>query len=313
MIRRLRPALAAVVALGLITTAVGAASAARPWPDRIDLPNGWSPEGITAGPGTTVFVGSLVNGAIWQGDVRTGDGDVFISGEAGRVAVGVHYEADADRLWVAGGPTGQVRVYDASSGDLLETYVFPTGGFLNDVIVTDDAAYITDSAFGYLAVVPLDSGGSLPDPSEATTLPLGGDFALAPGFNLNGIEEARGWLIAVQTNTGLLYRIDPDSGDAQIIDLGGYSVSNGDGLEVHGGTLFVVRNFAHTIAELKLGPRLESAALVNETTQDDLSVPLAVPTTAAWVAGSLYVVNARFDTPPTPAVPYWITRIPGQG
>ena len=102
----------------------------------------------------------------------------------------------------------------------------------------------------------------------------------------------------------------PDQLDA---DLGGYSVSNGDGLEVHGGTLFVVRNFAHTIAELKLGPRLESAALVNETTQDDLSVPLAVPTTAAWVAGSLYAVNARFDTPPTPAVPYWITRIPGQG
>jgi hypothetical protein len=308
MTRRLRRALATVLALGLITMTVGAASAARPWPDRIDLPNGWGPEGITSGPGTTVFVGSLVDGSIWQGDVRTGLGGVFIA-EEGLVAVGVHYEADADRLWVAGGPTGQVRVYDGSTGDLLETYLFATGGFLNDVIVTDDAAYITDSSFGYLAVVPLGGGGELPDPGEVTSLPLGGDFALATGFNLNGIEAARGWLIAVQSNTGLLYRIDPDSGDATIIQTDAL-LTMGDGLEVHGGTLFVVRNFAHAIAELKLGPRLESAALVNETTQDELSVPLDVPTTAAWVAGSLYVVNARFGTAPTPAEPYWITRIP---
>lgn len=310
MTRRLRTALATVLALGLVTLAAGGAAAARPWPDRINLPNGWGPEGITAGPGTTVFVGSLVDGAIWQGDVRTGEGDVFIGGEAGRVAVGIHYEEGADRLWVAGGPTGQVRVYDGSSGALLATYQFPTGGFLNDVIVTEEAAYITDSAFAYLAVVPLGPGGALPDPGDATTLPLGGEFSLASGFNLNGIEEARGWLLAVQSNTGLLYRIDPETGDARIVDLGGYSLGNGDGLEVHGGTLFVVRNVAHTIAELKLGPRLESATLVSETTQGDLSVPLAVPTTAAWVAGSLYAVNARFGTTPTAAEPYWITRIP---
>jgi outer membrane protein assembly factor BamB len=310
MTRRRRSALSPLLALALVLTSVGAVAAARPFPDRIDLPNGWGPEGITAGPGTTVFVGSLVDGAIWQGDVRTGLGDVVIPGEVGMVAVGVFYEADADRLWVAGGGTGQVRVYDASSGDLLETYLFPLGGFLNDLVVTDDAVYITDSAVDYLAVVPLGAGDTLPDPGDVETLPLGGEFELAAGFNLNGIEEARGWLIAVQSNTGRLYRIDPDTGDARIIDLGGYSVTMGDGLEVHGGTLYVVRNFINTIAELKLGPGLETAALVDETTQDDLSVPLDVPTTAAWVAGNLYAVNARFGTPPTPAEPYWITRIP---
>jgi hypothetical protein len=37
-----------------------------------------------------------------------------------------------------------------------------------------------------------------------------------------------------------------------------------------------------------------------------------VPTTAAFVTGSLYVVNARFNTPPTAETPYWITRLPAR-
>ena len=36
--------------------------------NRIPLPNGWQPEGITS-DGDTLYVGSLVNGAIWRGSV----------------------------------------------------------------------------------------------------------------------------------------------------------------------------------------------------------------------------------------------------
>jgi hypothetical protein len=42
------------------------------------------------------------------------------------------------------------------------------------------------------------------------------------------------------------------------------------------------------------------------------SSSLAVPTTAAWVAGSVYAVNARFGTPVTPDTEYWITRLPSK-
>jgi hypothetical protein len=35
-----------------------------------------------------------------------------------------------------------------------------------------------------------------------------------------------------------------------------------------------------------------------------------VPTTLAFAGGSLWAVNARFTTSPTPATPYWITRVP---
>jgi hypothetical protein len=37
-----------------------------------------------------------------------------------------------------------------------------------------------------------------------------------------------------------------------------------------------------------------------------------VPTTATITLGGLYVVNARFNTPPTPDTAYWITRLPAR-
>jgi hypothetical protein len=94
------------------------------FPARIDLPDGFFPEGIESGQGASVFVGSLVDGAIWRGDVRTGDGTVIAPGLPSpptRVSVGVAYEASRDRLWVAGGGpgfdlgVGDVRVYSAST------------------------------------------------------------------------------------------------------------------------------------------------------------------------------------------------------
>jgi sugar lactone lactonase YvrE len=301
--------LSAVLALTLVMTAALAApaAAAPPFPNQIDLPNGWAPEGITAGPGTTVYVGSLVDGAIWQADVRTGAGSVLVPGIAGKVAVGVDYEADANRLWVAGGPTGEVRVYDASSGELLQTYSFSPVGFLNDLVVTDDAVYVTDSNIQQLDVIPFGPDDTLADPADVTTLPLTGDIHfVANQFNTNGIVEARGWLIVVQSFTGQLFRVDPATGEATEIDLGTANAANGDGLEVHGGTLYVVQNFNNRVEAFQLGAGLTSATFLGFLPTDGLDIP----TTAAWQAGSLYVSNARFTTPVTPDTPYWVTRLP---
>ena len=172
-----------------------------PWPataappdnfqDRIDLPDGFFPEGIESGRGTSVFVGSLIDGAIWRGDLRTGSGSVFTNpgdqGE-GRVSVGIAYEASRNRLWVAGGGpgfglgVGDVRVYDASSGDLLATFLPPGDvGFLNDVAITHDAVYVTDSFNAQLVVIPLPADGSLPSDDAATLLPVTGDFVQTLG------------------------------------------------------------------------------------------------------------------------------------
>jgi sugar lactone lactonase YvrE len=302
--------LSAVLALAMVLTAIASpVSAARPFPSVIDLPNGWAPEGITAGRGTTVYVGSLATGAVLRADVRTGHTSPLVPGGS-PPAVGVEDEAGANRLWVAGGPTGQVRVYDASSGAPLEIYTFSPAGFLNDLVVTEDAVYVTDSQFAHLDVIPLGDNGALPDPSEATTLPLSGDFELVPGqFNANGIVAARGWLIVVNSFTGKLFRVDPATGEATEIRLGeGVDVRFGDGLEVHGGTLYVVQNQLNRVAVFALGPQLAVALRLGFVSSNTL----AIPTTAAWVAGSVYAVNARFGTPVTPDTEYWITRLPSR-
>ena len=311
--RSRRPGLALAVAAALSLAIAAPGLAAPPGPSQINLPGGWSPEGITAGPDTTVFVGSLQARGIYQADVRTGEGSV-IPGTEGMFGVGVEYDAAANRIWVAGGPTGQVKVLDASSGELLETYTFTPAGFLNDLVVTEDAVYVTDSSNAWLDVIPLGEGGALPDPSDAFMLELSDNFELVGTFNLNGIVAARGWLIAVQSEAGKLWRIDPETGEATEIALGaGVNVAFGDGLELHGRTLYVVQNQLNQVAVFNLGPQVLSATHVNVFGDPDPDplVGFSVPTTAAWIAGALYVVNARFGVAVTPQTPYWITRLDG--
>jgi outer membrane protein assembly factor BamB len=299
MSRRLAALPAAALALAL--TAIPALAA--PFPARIDLPDGWQPEGITAGRGTTAYVGSLANGAIAKVDVRTGAVDPdFAPGATGRVSVGLDYQDGADRLWVAGGPTSQVRVYDASTGELLQTYAF-TSGFLNDVVVTKRAVYVTDSNIQQLIVIPLGNGTSVPAPSSAFTLPITGDFVYGGGFNANGIVEFGGYLIVPNSSTGQLFAIDPSTGaSAELLPAG--SVTAADGLELRGSNLYIIRNALGIVEVYGIrGSDLRHLRTIQGVGTD-------VPTTGAIVAGRLWVVNARFLANPQPTDEYWITQLP---
>ncbi len=303
-----RRAAASLVGLGLALVVATSALAAAPFPRRIDLPTGWQPEGITS-HGTTAWTGSLATGAIRETNLRTGRSHTLVAGVAGHVAVGIDYERAHDRLWVAGGPTGFVRVYDAGDGALLgEWHV--SAGFLNDVIVTKDAAYVTDSGMAQLIVIPLGRRGSLPGPTGAFSLPLSGDIVVDPAaLNANGIAAARGWLLIVQSNTGLLFRVNPATGVTRVLT-GDYDATMGDGLEVRGSTAWVIRNRIETIAVLRLNSRLTRANEVGTITMPDPPDALEVPTTATIAAGSLWAVNARFGIANPATQSYWITRLP---
>src|SRR5262245_55696672 len=136
--------------------------AAETFPDLIHLPDGWGPEGIAVGRGTDFYVGarqmSPVAGAIYKGDLRTGEGDPLVPPQAGRFALGLKLDQRTDQLFVAGGPSGAGFVYDATSGEDIAAFQFasPPVTFINDVIVTRDAAYFTDSLNPALYAVPLD-------------------------------------------------------------------------------------------------------------------------------------------------------------
>ena len=296
----------------LLFAAAPAVSAAN-FPARVDLPDGWQPEGITSGPGTTFYAGSRATGAIWVGDLKSGDGHILVEGDAGHAALGLDYQASTGILWAAGGPTGLVSAYDASSGELLGSWQFEAG-FLNDLVATRDAVYVTDSLMPQLIVIPLGRGGSLPVADGGFTVPFdpNGDLQYTAGFNANGIVQARGELILVQSNTGKLFTVDQTTGGTSEIDLGGATVLNGDGLEVVGSRLFVVQNQFNQIAVVKLGPGLASAQVLGAIGSDDLApgATFDIPTTVTFAAGRLWAVNARFNTPPTPDTPYWVTRIP---
>jgi hypothetical protein len=312
-------ALAGVVAFLAVSPAVHASPAGQSgnFPARIDLPNGSFPEGIESGPGTSFFVGSLLDGTIWKGDLRTGSVAVLAAGAPGRASAGIAYEAGRDRIWVAGvGPpllgNADVRVYDASSGALLATYQPPGVGLLNDVAVTREAVYVTDSSFPQLVVIPLARDGALPPPSAATTLPIGGDFLQtpgdnpAPGINMNGIVAEDGVLLVAQSSTGKLFRVEPVTGVADELDLGGVNLGYPDGLELLGHTLYVVRPFQNRVTVVSLGARLTGGVVLGDLTDPSFDIP----STATVAAGRLWAVNLRFTTPVTPTTPYWITQLP---
>jgi hypothetical protein len=286
---------------GLTVLLAAAPARAARVEDRISLPPASQPEGIAIAPGGTFYTGSLATGTIYRGDVRTGAVDVLVSPDDGRVAVGM--ELDRGLLYVAGGPTG-AYVYDASSGETVRTYSFSPGGFVNDVVVTKDAAWFTDSFTPFLYRVPVSPSGVPASASDAEAVRLTGDFSLRTGFNLNGIDAPSNGkvLVVVQSNTGKLFRVDPVTGVTSEVDLGGDTVTAGDGLLLHGRLLYVVQNEALLLTTIRLDPSLTFGTVLSRRTDDDFDVP----TTLDRQGRHLYVINARFGTTPTPETAYWI-------
>src|SRR4051794_21296951 len=298
-------------------------------PSTISLPDGFSPEDITAGPHHTFFVGSLANGAIYRGSFTTGEGSILVPSATGPTT-GLYLERrhGHDRLWAAGGPSGQARVYDASTGALLRTYQLAdpaSGTFVSDVVVTERAAYYTDAFLQQLFVLPLGrhghghgdgrshDHGTLPAASQARTVPLTGDVSYVPGpnsFNLNGLAAFDGWLVSAQTVTGRFFRINPMSGDTReipVTDTWGVpvTVDGADGIAQRGRTLYVAQNFPEKLATVKVARDLRSARLVDVATSPALDIPSSVEEDR----GDLFGLNARFTTPPGPTTTYDVVRV----
>ena len=294
MRRKTAVALVALASLVIVATAVAQSS-----PARIDLPRGWQPEGIAAGTGNTLYVGSIPTGAVARVDARTGRTRVLVAGRNGRAATGLKFAGG--RLFVAGAGTGRAWVYSASTGRQLGAFRLAASGadtFVNDVVVTPQGAYFTDSRRMVLYRVPLDLGS--PRTLQVTGIPL------QAGNNLNGIVATPDGrtLIAVQTNAGKLWRINPQTGAATAVDLGGATVNNGDGLLLSGRTLYVVRNRDNLIAVVRLSSDLSSGRITRTITSRNFDVP----TTVARIGHRLFAVNARFGTTGTATTPYWIAR-----
>lgn len=300
-------ALTAVAAVPSSAQAGPAASSRQAFPSRFELPDGFQPEGIAISRGVAYF-GSRLDGDIYAADLRTGAGTVISQGP-GTGSLGMKVD-QRGRLFVAGAAGGDGRVVDTRTGNVLASYTFATTTptFVNDVILTKNAAWFTDSNQPVLYKLPLGRKGQLPGQSAVQTVPLTGDYEHNPtGFNLNGIArtpDGRG-LLVVQSSRGLLFRVDPKTGATRTVDLGGALLTNGDGLLVIGRTLYVVQNRSNKVGVFTLDSAGTRGSLVREITSPDFDVP----TTAAAFGDRLYLPNARFNTSPTPATEYWVTAV----
>lgn len=231
---------------------------------------------------------------------------MLVAAQEGRIAVGL--KESRGLLYVAGGPTGQAYVYDSRTGSEVATYQLGAGdgsSFVNDVTITRDAAWFTDSAQAVLYRVPLKGGAPA---GPAVTVPLGGDWTQVEGFNANGIASTPSGsaLLVVNSTVGVVYRVDPDTGIAAEVETDA-DLTAGDGILLQGRTLSVLRNRLNEIAVLRLSPDLTTATLTDTLTDPDF----AVPTTVAAFGPSLYAVNARFGTPDPEQAPYEIVKVDG--
>ncbi|QIA09348.1 SMP-30/gluconolactonase/LRE family protein [Draconibacterium halophilum] len=296
-------------------------AAVQAFPDIIELPFGFQPEGITTGPNHNFYVGSLVSGQIYKGNLKTGEGNILYAPLGMDQTIGLSLDSRTGYLYAAKGLLGTGAVYDSKTGNLIASIPLaaPFNSMINDVVVTRKAAYFTSSLEPVLYKVPLLNNGNLPETVEVIALPLAGDFSMEPhpmipqlGAFANGIDATPNGkhLILANTGRGELYHVNPLTGESSLIDLGGVLLPFADGMLLDGEMLYVVQNMMNQVAVIMLNDDFVSGALVG-TIND---VDFGVPTTIAEFGARLYLVNAHFDVaPPTgsfPDVEFEVVSVP---
>ncbi len=276
------------------------------------------PEGVTVDPATgAIYTTSANTGVVVSVDpenratIVIGDPlDMADARPATPVSVALGLKADGEgRLWVAGARTGSMHVVDIATGRRLARFTTPEGAALiNDVALTTDAAYFTDTVRPVLWRAPRDP---IADQAlqpwlsfEGTAIRYGEDA------NLNGIAATPDgrYLIVVQMKAGKLFRIDTSTREITAIDTGDSALDGGDGLALHGQRLFVVRQWSEEIVALDLSSDFTTATEAKRLAFAEL----AWPATAAVRGDHLIVANSQLNRRGSgdPVLPFSLVSIP---
>lgn len=276
------------------------------------------PEGVAVDPTSgAIYTNSANTGVVFRIDHDTGAAvqiaDPLGMGDsqiAKPVSVALGLKADGQgRLWVAGARTGSMHVIDIATGERLARFTTPEGAWLiNDVALTSDAAYFTDTLRPVLWRVARDS---LADAALEPWLSFEGtvlEYGEEP--NLNGIvatPDGR-YLIVVLMRTGRLFRIDAETREVAAIDAGASALDGGDGLALVGQRLFLVRQSAGEVVALDLSDDLSKAV----ETMRIKPTELAWPATIAVRGDRLIVANSQLNRRGLgdPVLPFSLVSIP---
>jgi len=259
---------------------------------------GNNPEGVAWDPGSqSFFVGIVATGTIYRATLRDTTLRPFIIPDTAAPAdSAVGMKVSRGKLYVAGGPTGSIYVYEIKSGALLARFETGPGGFLNDLVVTRQGdVYVTDSfrpMLWHLTPAMVKAGSGSPE-----SIDVGPEITYTAGqFNLNGIVARRDGreLIVVSSFSRSLFRIDIDRDDpaARTITRIDAPELRGDGLLIDRGQLLVVTGNPAAVTVLNL-TRQDTRARVDRVLTDP---SLRGPSTIARAKDRYLVVNADFAT-----------------
>ncbi|MBO1334601.1 SMP-30/gluconolactonase/LRE family protein [Streptomyces sp. VRA16 Mangrove soil] len=225
----------------------------------------------------------------------------------------------AGHLWVIDSSKG-VTVYDVRTRALTARFDV-TGGapsLVNDLTVAPDGTvYLTDSLRTVIyRVTPeqLARGGS----GTLTAWADLTDRIHSDTYTLNGIvSDADGrHLYVVDMGAGDLYRVTT-GGVAAVrrVDLHGPPLTNGDGLELRGRTLWAAQNLDNTLTRWRLNGSGSAARVTRSVTDPALQVPTTLTHDGAF-GGQLLVVRSQFDKggplgDGTPEEPFTVASVDG--
>ncbi len=278
----------------------------------VSADGGVLPEGIGIAPDGTMYVTSTGTGDVYRGDITDPSMRRFASGAAdGRsFAVGVHPDARG-RVFVAARET--LDVY-ARTGRLIARRPASSGPvgdpFLNDLVITAEAVYITDSTNAVVWRASLEDGriGQLERWLDVRPLVPG---LPAQYWFLNGIDATPGGETLIVASQGLeaLLRVDVATAHAQFVDLGEGVSFGPDGLVLRGSYVYGILNYAAPNGEQGVYiARLTEALTSGNVVTKVIDPSFDSPTTLALHDGRMYVVNSQFDhAPGTP--PYTVSAV----
>ena len=146
-----------------------------------------NPEGVAFDPSSgAFFVGATGDGTIYRGTLDNPVVTEYIPGAPGKEAVGM--KVATGKLYVAGGFSGAVWVYDIATKQLVASFQTGGGGMLNDLVVTKTGdVFVTDSfrpTLWRITAAQVVAGGGTPEgipvgPRSSTTLDRSSSTSMA--------------------------------------------------------------------------------------------------------------------------------------
>ena len=295
------------------------APATPPAPTRIELPASVSfPEGVAYDAASgSLYTASAEDGIVVRINASTGASEVVTPAgtlmPAGTTTfpgpLGMEMDG-SNRLWIAGGFTGKVWVVNTADGAVVNEVTVPTApkSLINDMAVVGATGYFTDTFVPTLWRLSAEGGtfGAIEPWLDLTGTPI--DYGV-DGPKLNGITVTPDGqtLLVVHMGQGRLFKIDIATKAVTEIETAGADLTTADGLVLEGDTLYVIRQGAQEVVNLRLNADRTSGTVVSRYTEG-----LTWPATAVRVGDDLVVVNTQFNTrsDSTTTRPFVLVRVP---